>query len=208
MFNAINIRHCMGFKTRFSRLPFFNLLLLKAYSPTFGPSSGHGPRVISTKNFVRILDSTTLAPHQVHRRLTHFIILVTGGLRETNIRITATTISRPYRNVRSFVHLALKHYVTETAFTSQYANTRFPNYEAASMLVQASRSTFVQLLRPPLWQRHTMKTGRTFEHTFICALLCDSHATATALNQRCQHRVHAITQSDVRLPTYAHKTDD
>jgi len=77
--NAINTRHCMRFKTSFIHWLTSNF----------------------NQNFVCILDSTALAPYEVHHCLTYSIILGRGGLRETDVRISAKAIALPYRNVCS-----------------------------------------------------------------------------------------------------------
>jgi hypothetical protein len=70
-------------------------------------------------------------------------------MREPNVHIPAkSNFTSLSKCLQVFVYRILKRYVRVATFTSQYANTGFPNYEVASMLLQASRPTFVQLVRP------------------------------------------------------------
>jgi hypothetical protein len=169
----------MRFKTSFIRLLFLQPTSPRGIFTHFWSLKWPWPKSNPKQNFVGIRDSTALAPHEVHRCLTHFIILVTGGLRETNVHKPAKAIALPYRNVCSPLFIISWNYVTEATFASKYANTVFPNYEAASMLLPTTRPTFAQLLRPPLPLRHTTQTSKTFEQTFVC-----TYASHTQQQQR------------------------
>jgi len=101
MFTAVNTPHCMRFKTSFIRLLFLQPTSPIGIFTQFCSLKWSWPKSNLNQNFVCILDSTALTPHQVHRCLTHFIIPVSGGLHETNVRIPAKAIALPYRNVCS-----------------------------------------------------------------------------------------------------------
>jgi hypothetical protein len=93
MFNAINTRHCMRFKTSFVRLLFLQPTSPRGIFTHIWSLKWPWPKSNLNQNFVCILNTTAQAPHQV--------ILVTGGLRETNARISAKAIALPYWNVCS-----------------------------------------------------------------------------------------------------------